>query len=135
MNGTVNNKWRNLLRRVGLIIGLVAAAWWIFGGISIVAGYSEEMDSFVYFLPHVSLGLVFLVSIAIAWGRPESFGGVLLIIEGSFTAVSSPIIAYHCEEMTIVSILITMSLPFLISGSLFTLSCLARREHPEAGGD
>ncbi len=119
----VNSKRRNLLRRAGLIIGLGGAVWWILGGISIVAGFSEEMDSIVEILPHVLLGLTLLVSIAIAW-RPEPFGGVLLVVEGLFLAVSSPIIAYHCEEMTIVSILMTMGLPFLLSGSLFILSCL-----------
>ena len=127
-----DSKRRSLLRRVGLIIGLAGAAWWILGGISIVAGFSEEMDP-VQILPHVLLGLIFLVSVAVAW-RPELFGGVLLVIEGLFMAVSSPIIAYHCEEMTLISILMTMGLPFLISGALFILSWREGRKHPEAGG-
>jgi hypothetical protein len=115
-----SSKRQNFFRRLSLIIGLVLTAWWMLGGISIVVGFGEEM-TFMDILPHIALGLTFIVSIAVAW-RQETMGGVLLVVEGVFAALSSPIIAYHCEEMTIVSLLLMISLPLLLSGALFILS-------------
>ena len=120
-------------KQVGLIIGLVGAAWWLLGGISAAAGFGEDMDFAEILFHAVMLGLIFLVSVAVAWSS-ESFGGVLLVVEGLFVAVSSPVIASHCEQLTISSLLTTASLPLLISGALFILSLREGRKHPEAGG-
>ena len=130
----VDSRRRKRLKRFGLIIGLVGAAWWILGGISVVAGFGEDMDFAEVLFHGALLGLIFLVSVAIAW-RSESFGGVLLVVEGLFVAVSSPIIAHHCEQLTISSLLLTASLPLLVSGALFILSLWEGRKRPEAGGD
>ena len=116
--------------QVGLVIGLIGAAWWLLAGISITAGFSEKMN-FVDILVHGALlSLVFIIGVAVAW-RQASFGGVLLVVVGLIVAVSSPIIAYHCNEIsdgqvTIVSVLLTGSLPLLASGALFLLS---QRQH------
>ena len=110
---------RNWLRTNGLIIGLVAAAWWLYSGIS--WGSGQELD-FVEALLHTALpGLIFLVSVALAW-KWKAAGGVLLVVEGLFVTIAGPVTYKHCPQMTIVLLLLTGSLPLLASGLLLILS-------------
>lgn len=116
---TTNSSRPKWLRRAGLVVGLVAAGWWVFFGIA--SGIGEGLD-FVGALVHTALpGLIFLASVAVAW-RWEPIGGVFLIVEGLFVSVAYSIVFGHCPLMTIVLVLLTMSLPLLASGVLFLLS-------------
>jgi hypothetical protein len=116
---TVRNKRRKRLRRAGLIVGLSAAVWWLLFGI--VSGNDMGLD-FIGSLLHTALpGLIFLVNIAIAW-KWESIGGMLLIVEALVTLAILSIITNHCPQMNAALILLTMSLPLLLSGILFVIS-------------
>jgi len=115
----VDSRRRRRLRPIGLIIGLVAAAWWLYSGIA--WGTGQELD-FVEALLHTALpGLIFLVSVAVAW-KWESAGGVLLVVEGLFVTIVGPMTFKHCPQMTIVLLLLTGSLPLLAAGLLLILS-------------
>jgi len=118
-------KW---LRRIGLIIGLLVAVWWVSFGI--VLGIDVGLD-FLETLLHTALpGLIVLVSIAIA-RKWEPVGGVLLIVEGLIVSIAYSVIFGHCPQMNVVLVIFTMSLPLLASGVLFILSWRESRKPPE----
>lgn len=107
------------MRRTGLIIGLSAAIWWLLFGI--VSGNDMRLG-LIESLLHTALpGLIFLVNMAIAW-KWGFIGGALLIVEALLTLGILFLISNHCSQMNVVLVLMTMSLPLLLSGILFIIS-------------
>ena len=80
---------------------------------------------FVEILLHPALpSVIFLASVGIACSRAFA-GGIILIIEGLLVAATCSVASHHCPRLTTVLVLLTGSVPLLVSGILFILS---RRE-------
>jgi hypothetical protein len=114
-----DSRWRIWLGWAGLFVGLAGSAWWLYFGVT--RGSSQGLDVLGALLHTALPGVVFLVSMAIAW-RWRFAGGVLLVIEGLFISIFGPMIFKHCSFMSVALLLLTGSLPLLASGILLILS-------------
>ncbi len=108
----------NWLRIIPRSLALAWAFFWVWFGAA--SGVSEGIG-FIRTVVHIALpGLIFLVSSLIPWRFPRT-GGVILIIEGIVITIAYPIMFDHFPLITIVFVLLTMSVPPLLSGILFLL--------------
>lgn len=112
---------RKLLRRAGLVVGLVGV-----GGLIIFAFAMAEAPFSWYALPTAAvLGIPFLASVVVAWKWPL-IGGILLIVEGLYwavwRAVTIPPTPYPFLLPLLVWGILPVSLPLLATGILFLLS-------------
>lgn len=106
------------LRIIPRSLSLAWALFWIWFGAA--SGISEGVG-LVGVVVHTALpGMIFLVSALIPWRFPRT-GGVILIIESIVIIVAYPIMFDHFPLITIVFVLLTMSVPPLLSGILFLL--------------
>jgi len=115
-----NNRTTKWMRYAARTLALLWAGWWVFFGLA--SGLGEGLSP-VGILIHTALpGLVFLVSVALAW-RWETVGGVVLILEGVFVLIAYPVMTYdHFPLATIIFVLLTMALPPLAAGLLLLIS-------------
>jgi len=115
----------NLMRWIARIIALLWAGFWTFFGIA--SGLGEGLDPAGVFMHTLLPGLIFLGSAFIPW-RWQLWGGIVLILEGLVVLIGYPIMAHGRFELNmIISMLLTMALPPLISGILFVFVSQKRR--------
>ena len=105
------------LRRLGLGIGCLASAFWIWFGVASAAG--ERLGSFNWILHLLLPGGVLAASLLIAL-RWEGLGGALLALEGLAVAVAYPWMTWSRFPLTTIAfVLLTLALPPLLAGILF----------------
>lgn len=124
------------MRFAARFLALLWAGWWVFFGLA--SGFGEEITRLLRsytllqnlsdlrvgpVLLHAAWpGLVFLLSVAVAW-RWETIGGALLIFEGLLVLVGYPLMTYRrMLPATILFVLLTMALPPLVAGALLLAS-------------
>ena len=124
----LNMKNRNIkiIRYLARLIALAWGGFWVFFGVA--SGLGERMNAEGVFMHALLPGLVFLASVIIPWIW-ESWGGILLILEGLFVCVAYPMMAKgHFPLNTIFFVLLTMGLPPIVSGIFFLF--ISRKSKP-----
>ncbi len=108
----------NWLRIIPRSLALAWALFWVWFGAA--SGISEGVGFFGA-VKHTALpGLIFLASALIPWRFPRS-GGIILIVEGVLITIAYPIMFDQFPLTIIMYVLLTMSVPPLLSGILFLL--------------
>ncbi|HDP70298.1 MAG TPA: hypothetical protein ENN38_05785 [Actinobacteria bacterium] len=120
MRVCLGEKKKNIKRMVARTLGLIWALWWFL--FEFLSGI-EESSGFFDTLVHIFVpGGLFLIIVFIAW-RWEYIGGIVLITDGLFLAVGYPYVTWgKLPFLAIFLMLLTMALPPILSGILFTLS-------------
>ena len=107
-------------RRAAIILVVIAIVFWLWFGIgSAIVTQGTAFDWFMYLMMP---GGVFIFSGLIAW-RWNRLGGILLILEG-LLALIFVIIAFisgNYDLSAFILMILTLCLPPLVSGILFTI--------------
>ncbi len=111
------NVWQ---RRAAIILVVIAIVFWLWFGIG--SAIVTQGTAFDWFMHLMMPGGIFAFSGLIAW-RWNRLGGILLILEG-LLALIFVIIAFfsgNYDPSTFILMILTLCLPPLISGILFTI--------------
>jgi hypothetical protein len=113
----VQKSW---LRRTALVLVVIAIVFWLWFGIgSVIVTQGTAFDWFMHLMMP---GGIFIFSALIAW-RWFRLGGIILILEG-LLALIFVIIAFvsgNYDLSTFILMILTLCLPPLVSGILFTI--------------
>jgi hypothetical protein len=101
------------MRKFALILASIWALWWFYFGL--VSGAEEGIiDNALNAIP----GLIFVISVIIAW-RWQKPGGIVLLVEGIILLFGYPRLAYGRTTWGVIGVVVLMlALPALLSGFL-----------------
>lgn len=107
-------------RRIALILVVIAIVFWLWFGIgSAIVIQGTAFDWFMYLMMP---GGIFIFSGLIAW-RWNRIGGILLFLEGILALIFVIIefVTGDYETSTFILMVLTLCLPPMVSGMLFTV--------------
>ncbi len=106
------------LRVFGRILALFWGVFWFLFGL--LSALGEDLNLVETVIDVFVPGMVFLVTVIVAW-RHEKGGGIALMLEGLAVAIVYPMIFRAMASSTVMFIFLAMALPPIVSGAFLVL--------------
>ncbi len=117
---TSTNLVTKRISRVARVLALVWACWWTF--FMLASGAGGGFKGVLTNAPNALPGLVFLISVAIAW-KWEAVGGIVLMVESLLILIVYPLFVRGELPLSgIIFVMLTLGLLPLVAGILFLVS-------------